>query len=158
LANLEEMKKKFTKNEDKNELLKNQLARALADYDNLKKRVEAEREIFDQLATVKVFNRLLPVFDMFEHVQKHLKDSGLAMAMMELRAKIKEEGIEPIEPKAHAPFDEKLHEAVEIVNEKGFENGEITELLLTGWRVKDGRVIRPAKVKVNKKEGKEKHE
>ncbi len=145
------MKKKLDKRAEEIELLKNQLARVLADYDNLKKRVEAEREIFDRLASVRVFARLLGVFDMFEHVQKHLKDSGLAMAMSELRNKMKEEGIEPIEPKQHASFDEKLHEAVETVHEKGFENGEITELLLTGWRARDGQVIRPAKVKVCKK-------
>src|SRR3989344_5307370 len=77
--------------------LKNQLARALADYDNLRKRVEREREDFGRVAKVMLLARLLPIYDMLEEAQKHLKDSGLAITIEEFAKVLKEEGIEKIE-------------------------------------------------------------
>lgn len=134
--------------------LKNQLARALADYDNLRKRVEREREEFGRLAKVMIVARLLPIYDMIEGAQKHLKDSGLAITIDEFTKILKEEGIEKIEVKPGDKFDEELHEAIEVIDSsvdgKGNE-GEISEAVLSGWKLTDGPVIRHAKVRVEKK-------
>jgi len=47
-------------------------------------------------------------------------------------------------------FDEKLHDAVEVRDEKGTKKNEIIDVALTGWQYIDGQVIRPAKVIVAK--------
>ena len=49
------------------------------------------------------------------------------------------------------PFDENIHEAteIEVVKDKS-KQGTISKVLLEGWRIKDGPVIRPAKVVVYK--------
>ena len=51
------------KNNDLVENLKNQLARALADYDNLKKRSEDERSTMYKLASISFMTKLLPIID-----------------------------------------------------------------------------------------------
>lgn len=129
--------------------LKNQLARALADYDNLRKRVEREREQVEKIAGAKFALRALSVFDMLEEAQKHLKDSGIALTIEEFEKVLKDEGIEKIEAGPGKKFNEELHEAVEIV--KNGKDNKIAGVVLTGWKFRDGPVIRPAKVKVNKK-------
>ena len=142
------------KSEREIEHLKNQLARALADYDNLRKRTEREREDFGRVAKVMLIARLLSIYDMLEEAQKHLKDSGLAITIEEFTKVLKEEGIEKIDVKAGDAFNEEVHEAVEVtdLNSDGKDKeGKITEIVLSGWRLVDGVVLRHAKVKVTKK-------
>jgi len=130
--------------------LEGQLARALADYDNLRKRVEREKKDFERLASVRLVVRLLPIFDMFEGAQKHLADSGLAITMEEFEKVLKEEGLEKVKVKAGDSFSEEMHEVIGVAGGKEGQ-GKITEVILSGWRLIDGQVIRPAKVKVGRK-------
>ena len=127
-------------------VLKNQLARALADYDNLRKRTEDERQLWVKFSAERVLIKLIPVLDMLASAQEHLKDSGLAIAVGEFKKVLSEEGIEEIVPRKGDPFNPQLHEALESVG--GGKKGQIAELVLTGWRFTDGKIIRPAKVKV----------
>lgn len=146
-------KTKRDKRKDKAEELKEQLARALADYDNLRKRIEREKEDLGKLANIKLVIRLLPVFDMLEGAQKHLSDSGLAITLEEFKKVLQEEGVEKVEVKPDDEFNEELHEAVEVVDKdnKGKKrDGKISEVVLAGWKLVDGPIIRPAKVKVYK--------
>lgn len=129
--------------------LKNQLARALADYDNLRKRVEREREQVEKIVGAKFALKALSVFDMLEDAQKHLKDSGISLTIEEFEKILKDEGVEKIEAGQGTKFNEELHEAVEVV--KAGKDGKIADVVLTGWKFRDGPVIRPAKVKVGRK-------
>jgi molecular chaperone GrpE len=142
-------KQKTTKiNEKELEKANNQLARALADYDNLRKRVEREREGFEKIANIKFAVKMLIIFDMIEEAQKHLKDSGIALTLEEFKKILEEEGIEKIEVKQGDGFDEEICEAVEVV--KNGKGGKIVEVVLAGWKFNNGPVIRPVKVKVSK--------
>jgi len=136
--------------------LKNQLARALADYDNLRKRVEAEKEVWERFSTERVLLKLIPILDILERAENHLKDEGLAIAIGEFKKVLKEEGIEEIRPQKGDNFDAEIHEVVDVVS--GGEKDSIAELILVGWRFKDGKVIRPAKVKVYDKQLEKKEE
>jgi len=141
------MKTKKAKKENVQVLeLRNQLARALADYDNLAKRTANEKEGIVKIANLKILIRLIPVLDMLNSAQAHLNDSGLAITIKEFEDVFKDEGIEKIEPKKGDTFSEELHEAVET--QEGGEKGKISELKLVGYRYLDGPVIRHAKVKV----------
>jgi len=140
--------KKEVEKGDGNEELRAQLVRALADYDNLKKRVEREREEYEEYATANFFMRVMPVLDMIEQVQKHLGDSGLAIALSEMADKLKTEGIEAIEPRAGDVFDTEVMEAVEVRRGK---EGSVLELGLKGWKMGD-KILRHAKVVVGRKE------
>jgi molecular chaperone GrpE len=139
------------------QVLKNQLVRALADYDNLRKRVETERETWIRFSSERILVKIIPVLDAFESAQEHLKDQGLAIAINEFKKVLEEEGIEEIRPKVGDDFDEKYHEVVEVV--EGKDKNKIAELILVGWKFeafgsedplarREGRIIRFAKVKV----------
>jgi molecular chaperone GrpE len=142
-------KQKTTKtNEKELEKAKNQLARALADYDNLRKRIEREREGFEKIASTRFAVKMVTVFDMIEEAQRHLKDSGIALTLEEFKKILQEEGIEKIEVGQGDKFNEEICEAVEVV--KNGKDGKIVEVVLTGWKFSDGPVIRPIKVKVSK--------
>jgi molecular chaperone GrpE len=132
------------------EELKGQLARALADYDNLRKRTELEREEIIKLSLFGFFEKLAPIIDNLRKAQMHLKDEGLEHILADLEKILSEEGIEKIEAEGRV-FDENLHEAIEIEPaDDEAKEGIISEVLQMGWRFKDGPVIRPAKVKVYK--------
>jgi molecular chaperone GrpE len=131
--------------------LKNQLARALADYENLKKRTDQERLEFIKFSSSKIIAKLLPILDMLNEAQKHLGDSGLAITIGEFEKLLTDEGVTKISVAKGDVFDENIHEAVEVLTGKmQSDNGKIAEVILPGWQCDDGQVVRHAKVKVYK--------
>jgi molecular chaperone GrpE len=137
------------------ELLKNQLARALADYDNLRKRTEAEKEAWVKFSAERILVKLIPLLDMLEAAQKHIKDKGLEIIFEKFKSILRDERIEEIRPKVGENFNAKFEEVVETV--AGSPKGEIVEVVFPGWKFIDGPVVRFAKVKVyGEKTGKEK--
>ena len=131
------------------ETMKGMLARALADYDNLAKRVDRERADLGKITSVGIIVRLLPILDNLESAQAHLKDSGLAISIVEFKKVLSEEGLDEITPAVGEKFDEQTMEAIEVTAGEG--NNNISEVVLPGWKYSDGTVVRHAKVKVSKK-------
>lgn len=140
---------KSKKNTGEIELLKNQLARALADYDNLRKRVESEKFISEQMASTRAISGLLPVFDMILSAQKHLKDAGLEIVIGEFRKSLYDLGVEEISVGVGDEFNPLEEEAIEMV--AGGKENTIAEVVQIGWKIRnEAFIIRPAKVKVYK--------
>lgn len=134
-------------------ILSNQLARALADYDNLRKRVEKEKQIFEKVSNLRLVVKLLPVLDIIKKSQAHVKDPGIALTVKEFEEALKSEGVEEIKVKVGEEFDPEIHEAVEVAgNPLSDGKAKIVEILLTGWRFIEGPVIRHTKVRVAKEE------
>lgn len=130
------------------EILKAQLARTLADYDNMRKRVEMEKESLGKILTTNIILKLLPVLDNLESANNHLKDAGLAISIVEFKNVLKDEGLTEIKPEIGSNFNEEEMEAIEIV--KGEVDNTVSEVVLTGWKYLDNTIIRHAKVKVFK--------
>ena len=130
------------------EILKAQLARTLADYDNMRKRVEMEKESLGKILTTNIILKLLPVLDNLESANNHLKDAGLAISIVEFKNVLKDEGLTEIKPEIGSNFNEEEMEAIEIV--KGEVDNTLSEVVLTGWKYLDNTIIRHAKVKVFK--------
>lgn len=131
--------------------IKNQLARALADYANLKKRSDEERSAMYKLASISYVLKLLPILDSLREAQKHLNDSGIAIIVGQIEAILKDDGFVEIKPQIGDLFDENLHEAIDTIetkNEK--DNNMISESILSGWKLNNSEVVRYAKVKVFK--------
>ncbi len=142
------MKDKKSKKQE----LENQLARALADYDNLRKRVDEEKKIWLSFASQRIIERLLPILDMFESALVHTQDQGLAIAIGEFKSVLKDEGLVEIKPSKGVEFDHDHMEAVDTVEvEEENMQGKVFETVSTGWKFNDGPVIRHAKVKVYQK-------
>lgn len=132
---------------NKHEELEAQLKRALADYQNLERRVSEERQLLTQLTSGLVIEKFLPVLDNLETAQSHLNDQGLAMVIKQFNDLLQSEGVEQIQAEGQ-PFDPNLHEAAEVV--EGEQDGIVVKVLAKGYKIR-GRVIRPAKVIVSKK-------
>ncbi|KKQ95949.1 MAG: Protein GrpE [Candidatus Woesebacteria bacterium GW2011_GWB1_43_14] len=130
--------------------LRGQLMRALADYDNLKKRVEKEKKDWEEESLIKFAAQIMPILDMLVNINAHTKDSGLAIAIKEFEKALNSLGIEKIPADPGKMFDAALHEAIEGEDTENGKKGEILEELLTGWKTSSGRVIRHARVKVRK--------
>jgi molecular chaperone GrpE len=141
------MKKKIIKTEDNQTVvLRDQLARVLADYDNLKRRVDQDKVNFEKLANLRLVMKLLPVLDVLKKAQEHVKDSGIAVTIKEFEEALKQEGIEEIEVMVGDEFNPELEEVIEVL--PGKDDNKVAEILLSGYKIKDGPVVRHAKVKV----------
>ncbi|MCL5091020.1 MAG: nucleotide exchange factor GrpE, partial [Patescibacteria group bacterium] len=119
----------------------------LADYQNLEKRFQREKEEFTQFANTNLLLKLIIVLDHFERAQAHLKDPGLDLALKELKKILQEEGLVEIEALGKE-FNPLEMEAVAIIEGSGKDN-EVAEVLAKGYSLK-GKTVRPAKVKVIK--------
>jgi len=117
--------------------------RCLADYQNLEKRVKAEREDFVRFANKELILKLLDVLDTFEKVEAHLKDEGSSLAVKQFQDVLRTEGLEKIEIFGKQ-FNPEEAECVETVEG---ETGKIIEEIKAGYRLK-GKIIRTARVKV----------
>ena len=131
----------------KNRELENQLKRALADYQNLERRIDQERKLLSQLSSALLIEKFLPILDNLENAQKHLNDQGLEMVVKQFKDVLCEEGVEEI-PSEGSHFNPKFHEAVEVT--EGPDEGRIVKVMIKGYKIND-KVIRPAKVMVEKK-------
>jgi molecular chaperone GrpE len=125
---------------------KNKYLRVLADYQNLERRTQEEKEQTRHRASEYILQRLLPVVDTLKRASVHLKDIGLDLALKELEAVYEEQGVTRIEVKGK-PFNPHEMECIEVVEG---EEGIVIEETLTGYRLHD-RVLRVAQVKVGKK-------
>jgi len=124
---------------------KDKYIRALADYQNLERRVASQRIAESKFAAEAALRKLLPVADTLVRAREHIKDQGLELAVKEFWQVLKDEGLEKIEV-VGKQFDPHEMECIEVV--EGEEN-KVTEEILTGYKLQ-GKVIRPAKVKVGK--------
>lgn len=125
----------------------NQFRRALADYQNLQKRVAQERTEWIRAANRDLLLRLLPVLDTLMMAEKHIKDQGVTLSIHQFLDALKQEGVMRIKTDGEA-FDPTTMECVQI--EEG-EDGKVLEELRAGYLLYD-KVLRPAQVKVGKKE------
>jgi molecular chaperone GrpE len=140
-------KEKMTENPEVDRL-RDQLQRALADYANLARRVEEEKKAVVKFANVVLLAKFLEVLDALESAQKVIASEGLEFVIQKFEAILASEAIKEI-PAIGANFDPNAHEAVDTI--VGEDDGKIVEVLEKGYEL-DGKVIRPARVKVSKKQ------
>ena len=143
------------KHEDKNKVLdekqkefeniENQLKRALADYQNLEKRVAEEKISWIRLANKDLLLRLLPGLDSLLLAQIHTQDEGVKVSIKHFLDILQEVGVEKIESLGK-DFDPKFMEAV--TTREG-EEGRVVEEVRAGYTL-NGAVLRPSQVIVGK--------
>jgi len=132
--------------------------RALADNENFKRRIQRETEEMRRYATESVLADLLPVLDnlglAIEHAGSDPACKNLIMGVDMTRKifldTLKKHGLECVGACGEA-FDPGMHEAIGTVCEPDREEGCVSKVAQAGYVLK-GRVIRPAKVLVNKKD------
>jgi molecular chaperone GrpE len=129
--------------------------RAAADYANLKRRSEADRERDLDRAREGLLTRVVGLADDFdlalEHLPPEARDNpwleGIVAIDRKLRALLEREGVTPIEALGR-PFDPNEHEALSHVAGSGAPEGEVVLEIRRGYHLRD-RVLRPALVAVS---------
>jgi molecular chaperone GrpE len=139
VAELEELHSKLEESESK-------YRRALADYQNLQKRVSEEKQDWVRSANKELLLRLLPILDTLVLANQHDQSEGLKVSINQFLDTLKAEGVTKIKTVGEE-FDPHLMECV--VTEEG-EDNKVLEELRSGYIMYD-RVLRPAQVKVGKK-------
>ncbi|MGQ9512918.1 MAG: nucleotide exchange factor GrpE [Thermodesulfitimonas sp.] len=131
-----------------------QLLRLRADFENLRRRVNKEREEFLHFAGEALVTALLPVLDDFERALQapgeQVADflAGVDMIYRRLSEILAREGLEPI-PAVGQEFDPNRHEAVAYETGEDGPRNTVIEEFRRGYMFR-GKVIRPALVKVAK--------
>ncbi|WNC16854.1 nucleotide exchange factor GrpE [Brevibacillus brevis] len=133
----------------------NRMLRAMADMENLRRRVRKEQEDLAKYASQKVVEELLPILDNFERALAADKEAmtleslltGVDMVYRQMVQVFEKEGLTAIQAKGQ-PFDPHIHQAVMQTQDPEFDSGVVVEELQKGYMFKD-RVVRPAMVKVN---------
>lgn len=136
--------KKVEENENKeNEFsnLENQLKRALADYQNLEKRVAEDKSNWIRISNKDLLLRLLPGLDSLILAEKHTSDEGVKISIKHFLDILEQEGVKKIET-IGKDFDPNLMEAVTT---KEGEAGKVLEEIRAGYILGD-QVLRPSQV------------
>src|SRR4030095_14925252 len=113
--------------------------RALADFDNYRKRVQRERESAAQAGKRPLVLALLDVMDDFERAPAHSNPPpesirrGARVIHQRLMALLQAQGVVPYAC-AGQPFDPALHEAVDVINTNQATPGLVLNELSHGYR------------------------
>jgi len=126
--------------------------RALADFDNYRKRVQRERESAAQAGKRQLVLALLDVMDDFERALAYANTAsesiltGARVIHQRLTDLLQAQGVVPYTSTGQ-PFDPALHEAVDVINTDRVTPGVVLNELSHGYRWGD-EVLRPARVRV----------
>lgn len=126
---------------------KGKYLRALADYQNLEKRVVAARFEEVKYAAQNLVMKLLPVIDVLEQTEKMSKDQGLGLAIKQFRDVLASEMVKKIEV-IGKKFDPHSMECVEVI--KDGKDEVVMEEVRPGYMMGE-KLLRAARVKVGKK-------
>jgi molecular chaperone GrpE len=125
------------------------LQRVSAEYANYRKRVERDRVAVVEMATAGLLHELLPVLDDVERARQHGDLTGAFQSVGErLEAIASQHGLEKYGAVGE-PFDPAVHEALmQAEPDPSATVAVCAQVLQPGYRLKGGRVLRPARVSV----------
>lgn len=150
-ARVAELEKQLDQQQD-------QHLRAIADFQNTRRRIEEGKNEAIQFANREVILGLLPVLDNFERALAAAEKSqsyealmgGVALTLRQLQDFLKKNGVEPIAAQGQE-FDPNFHEAVARVDDGDHPENSVVEELQRGYTMHN-RVLRPSMVKVARSE------
>ena len=148
---LEELQKQLTEAQAQVAEYKDGWQRSVADFQNYKKRVEAERDNNYQTAVGNIIKRYLPILDDLERAlaarpAELAWADGIELICRKLQSILDAEGIKRIEAEGQM-FDPNFHEAIGEEHADGAKSGEVIAVIRNGYMLGD-KVIRPAMVRV----------
>ncbi|AVK84295.1 nucleotide exchange factor GrpE [Lysinibacillus sp. B2A1] len=133
----------------------NRHLRLRADFDNMRRRHQLDRESAEKYRAQSLLSDLLPVLDNFERALQVEATSeeaasivkGIEMVYRSLIEATEKEGLQVIKAEGE-PFDPNIHQAVMQEQDSEKDTGVVLRELQKGYILKD-RVLRPTMVSVN---------
>ncbi len=133
------------------------LARTTAEFQNARRRLEADKDQAVSFANSSLIKSLLPVIDNFERALatgKSATDAATLLKGMQIvhdqwMTVLKNQSVEAIAPEPGTPFDPNTMEAIIHQPSDEVDPDSVTQLLQRGYTLY-GRTLRPAQVAVAK--------
>ncbi|RKZ96826.1 MAG: nucleotide exchange factor GrpE [Gammaproteobacteria bacterium] len=134
----------------------NELLRAKADMENLRRRQARDLENAHKHALDKFVAELLPIYDSMElglnaangeEASIEAVREGLEMTMKMFLSSISKFGLEQVNPEGET-FDPELHQAMAMQEVEGVEANQVLTVAQKGYQF-NGRLLRPAMVVVS---------
>ena len=133
--------------------LKNAYAKAYADTENVKRRLQTEADTNKKYRIQSFAKEILPAIDNLERALAASDESesqlkkGVEMIYNQLIKSLKDEGVEEIDC-LNKKFDPNFEQSIMVEKKEGVEPGVVIEVLQKGYMLKD-RVLRAAMVKIS---------
>lgn len=132
--------------------------RSLAEMDNVRKRLTKEFDDKLKYANLNLISALFPVMDNFETALSHISgDSpaeslkqGVELTLKQMRETLEKNGLKEIELNIGDDFNPLFHEALMVDCDENYDDNKVLMVLQKGYTLHN-RVVRPSKVKVNKR-------
>ena len=143
--------------EEQQQQQKDQYLRLAAEFENYKRRTDAERADFFAYAGEKLLTELLPVVDDFNRTMASFEKShdnealkkGIDLVYAKFRAALEKQGLKEMDSDGKK-FDVNLHEAILQQPDESKDAETILNTVEKGYYLKD-KVLRHAKVVVSSK-------
>lgn len=133
---------------------KDRYARAMADFDNFRKRTARDREDLVKFAASDVLKDILPTVDNLARALDEAKDkaddpfvAGVKLVYDGLIKALADHGATPLDS-AGEPFDANFHEALAQLPSEDVEEGHVMSEVKRGWLL-NGKLLRAAQVVVS---------
>lgn len=114
--------------------------RSLADYQNLLRRTQEQRQKLVKSANKQLIQVLLPALENLDRATEEINDSGLDMVVSQLWSSLEDLGLQKIEAKGRK-FD---LDTMEVVDRQG-QGETVTKVVSQGYKLGD-EVVQHAKV------------
>jgi molecular chaperone GrpE len=132
-----------------------EMLRMRAETDNLRKRLQKEKQDSVQFANQRLIKQLIPIFENLDRALKapdtnvkSLKE-GVQLTADQALALFKKENVEPIKAVGE-PFDPSIHEVLSQMESNEHDENTVIEEFSKGYRM-NGRVLIPSRVVIAKK-------
>ena len=142
---------------EENDILKDQLFRLAADFDNFRKRISRQMEENRKFAIEQLLLDLVEITDNFDRALKSAKTavdmnsiiSGIEQLSKQFVTILEKYGLERIECERSSEFDPHKHEAIQHVETSKVPCNTVVEVHRHGYAL-DSKIIRPTMVSVAK--------
>ncbi len=161
LSELDILKQSLEEKQKQADEYKAEYLRSVAEYQTLRNRTEKEKGEYINFGKAKILERNISIYDVFEQAMISVRAGqdlksikvGLEMIYNEFSKMLKEEGVEKIEC-LNKKFDHNVCEALDQVETDEAEEGTVLAVYQNGYKL-NGKLMRPARVKVAKKKKEE---
>jgi molecular chaperone GrpE len=148
---LEELQKQLAESQSQAVEYMDGWQRSVAEFQNYRRRVEAEKAEMYQMAAGNIIKRYLPILDDMERAMEARPPdlawaNGIELIFRKLQTILEAEGVKRIEAEGQK-FDPNFHEAISQEPAEGVESGTVLTVIRNGYMLGE-RVIRPAMVRV----------
>ena len=162
LSELDILKQSLEEKQKQADEYKAEYLRSVAEYQTLRNRTEKEKGEYINFGKAKILERNISIYDVFEQAMISVRAGqdlksikvGLEMIYNEFSKMLKEEGVEKIDC-LNKKFDHNVREALDQVETDEAEEGTVLAVYQNGYKL-NGKLMRPARVKVAKKKEEDK--